>query len=322
MLDVTPMFTYNTDDDLSFYMYRTFTDGKRDSINIKGHNSDGATGDIIITPEFGFGAHYNSKIPASYVDENNQVQTDIIDITLDDGFTQSQITIPEEVSTFDFTYFRTQDGSSVQVSYYVDVNDVMFPFSLENTPISNFSSQDYITINGKSVYRTLIKEISFGDTYKSLTSLPYNFLYRIENLEKINLRGLKNVTNISLYTFQDNLGYYKNLKELDFSVIDNIEFIGDNGFSNFDVLEKLNISTITLDGTNKTPNLFFYWAPSLKDLQIGSIDWSTKTTGSSNFVQNNNSEECILRADSQEIATKWKQKYGMFSNWTVVINPT
>jgi hypothetical protein len=318
VLNITHLLDLNTNDDITAYLYRSNSDDKRDIINIHGFNSDGTTDDIVITPILGFGPHYNQKLPASYVDSNNTVQTNIIELKLDNGITNGQIKIPGAVNSFDLTYFRTKDGSSVKPGYY-RYNNYMQRFELENTPIVNWqSSNTYVTIGGQTREKAYMTEIYFGDSYNSVKTVNY-FLAGYFNLEKVDLSGLKNVTNFG-GNFMNNGSNTSKLKELDLSVINEITSVSLYFCTKMSSLEKLNISTMTLSEYNYV-YYFFSNCPELNDVNIGSIDWSNYSISGQNFYQNRNSSECILRADSLAIANKWKQTFPQFSEWSIIINP-
>jgi hypothetical protein len=197
----------------------------------------------------------------------------------------------------------------------------MYPFDLADTPLNNFCGAGYTqTINGKTVSRSDIIELKFGDGYESITYIPNGFITNFNRLTELDLSSFKNVTGIG-ETFFFNQGLTQRvIKELDFSVIPEIKSIGNYFLSNFPSLEKLNISTLTLTNLNLLPYNTCTEMTSLKELQIGSIDWSNKSTTGSIFTNIYNNENCILRADSEAIATKWKNKFGVFSNWFVIIN--
>ena len=155
-------------------------------------------------------------------------------------------------------------------SYLILTNNTRIDFSLDNTPISNFSSAtgstSSITVNGQSVVKNTIKEIYFEDSYKGVTSIGLAFLYTCSSLTSIDLSGLTNVTSIDGYFLYgcsslisvdlsplSNITSISNyflqdcssLTSVDLSGLSNITSIGRNFLSNCTGLTSIDLSPLT-----------------------------------------------------------------------------
>jgi hypothetical protein len=250
VIDVSLMMNIPTAADVSAWMFRSEIEDN-DLIKLHGYDNSGSSGALVITPEVGFGPHYNAKLAQMSV-ANNSVAGYVIDLAKDDGVTAGSITIPQDCNTFDISYYRTKDGGAYvpTSSYYIGTNNVMYPFELDNTPIANFYANSNatasITINGVSVVKNTIKEICFGDSYKSVTELSDYFCYYITSLQFINLSSLTNVTSIKS-RFLYNCPLLQSLDLSPFSNVTTIEsyFLDDcSGLQSLDLSPFSNVTTI------------------------------------------------------------------------------
>ena len=179
-------------------------------------------------------------------------------------------------------------------SYYTLVSDpeTRIEFHIDNTPLANFCTSGGsplpITINGQSVVKNTIKELSFGEEYSNTTVIPQYFLKELVSLSTVDLSTFSNVTSI-----RDNFLYYcLSLTSIDLSPFSNVTSIG-TGFLN-----------------NCT---------SLTSVTIDAGDWSTKTVG--NYAMqyvNNYSTNKVISNTSCVLANNFKTKFGSaISRWTV-----
>jgi hypothetical protein len=344
IIDVTEMMNIPTSADVEAFMFRG-ADEHKHLIKLHGFDNSGQSGALVITPTLGYGAHYDAQLAQSAV-YNNVAEDFIITLTSEDGTTNSTISVPQNCNSFDITYFAKQTDDTI-ASYYVDSSNVMHSFELENTPIENFYDENYtysIVINGVSVnYRNNIKEICFGTSYNSITSYSYNnFLETALNIQTIDITGLKNLTTIGnnfisscnslqtlilpemtkLQSFGTNfIQSCSSLTSVDLSSFTNVSNIGNyflafcSSLTSVDLSSFTNVSNIGYDMCS--------YCSSLNEIQIGGVDWSTKTfaIGADKFKYIQNTSSCIIYADTQDLATKFKTKIGnSISEWSIVIN--
>lgn len=230
-------------------------------------------------------------------------------------------------------------------SYYVGLNNAYRGFSATNTPLANFCTATggatTAQINGVDVVKNTVQKIVFGDSYAAVTKLPDNFLrnfMRKVAASVVDLQVFTNVTEIGNSVFSG-CGVFKDM----FKGLDNVQTIG-----NYMCSEAYGTVVGSVDFTpfakvtSIGPGFFLYCYSSvydispmvslqsiggqafngiggLNDFQIGGLDFSLITTGGG-FGSVANTSDCILRANSQELANAFKAKFPNTSNWTVVIN--
>lgn len=182
-------------------------------------------------------------------------------------------------------------------SYWIDTDENVHYFTAANTPLAGLVSPTDnaagygapFVIEGVEVDRQTIARIVFGDDYNGVTAIPGMFLTRIYHPIEVDFRGLKGVTSI---------GY---------------AMLGHNYMDKLDLSMFTNLKTV-------------YWGFGvetyrLSELQIGSVDWS-KVGGDLGgaFLYSPNTAACILRADTAELAARFKAVVPAMSKWTVVVN--
>lgn len=201
-----------------------------------------------------------------------------------------------------------------QSKYILDDGTVGY-FELGNTPIANFSTSGSATssvvINTKSVVKSKIKSIVFGESYRVTTTLPANFLSMFTELEYTDLAPFINIQTIGTNCF----GNLK-LKSIDLSPLEKLRTIGAGFLKNNENLKTLDISvlpSITSIGDN-----FCYGCTKLVDINIGELDFKSKVIGTnalSGGVFNGNN--CVVRAKTLELAEEFIKKCPSISNWSV-----
>jgi hypothetical protein len=298
----------------------------------------------MITPPIGMGSNFERTVangnPIVLRGWHQGVGVDhIIEITEETDSTPSTISIPAACDHFDIVYFSR--GGFIQRSYWVDINGVYHPFSAENTPVSALSTPEeptgIVTIEGQQVIKSNIKIIVFGNDYLSTTAIPRNFMRHFNNLTHMGISGLSNVVTAA----GDIFVYLLSIIDPDISALSKLSVINNHFFSNsrlkiIDFLAPLsNVVTInsyffaynnTLEKADISPLVkvrsfgtgLFRDCRSLKEIQIGGLDFSVITGDGLNTVSN--TPEGILRANSQALADAFKARFPNVSNWTVIIN--
>lgn len=111
-------------------------------------------------------------------------------------------------------------------SYAILTDDTRVDFEMDNTPMSNLvAAGTSTTLNGTLYEKTTIKEITFGKSYRNVTSIDNFFLYNCSALTSLDLNAFSNITSIGGNFMQG----CSNLTSLDLSAFSNITSIG-NGF--------------------------------------------------------------------------------------------
>lgn len=317
VIDVTSMFATNSNADFSAFMFRRSDSSEKPLIKIHGFDNSDGTNDLTITPTLGFGPQYDSYQSITETTDGTTFTNYAVQITKEFENNTGNITIPYGVKTFNIEYFL-HDGANI-ASYYLR-GDIMYPFESINTPLINFcnsgSATDYITINGTQVQKRNINEIQFGTSYKQITTIPDHFLRGLSNLKKADISIFENVTSLGARMCFS----CTQLKELTLNFI-NLKTISDRFVSEcssaLDFIDLSSLNKVTTIGEN-----FMHNSPTLRSIQIGSVDWSTKTLDTTYLLTAvSNTADCILYADNLNLATKFKTKMNkMLSNWTVVIN--
>lgn len=281
-----------------------------------------ATSDLVITAPFGMGSNKdfigdNAKI--AWALTNGNATAFPITITAEVNGAQSQITIPQQVSSVEISYFVRSD---FKASYYVDVNGIAHNFSLTDTPIANFAGRPgetaNITINGLVVAKPSVKEIHFGDDYLGVTELPNYFINQFPALTATDFYGLQNVTTVGSYFYSDNnalltadLTYLTKLTKWS-----SLYFCSGNRGCNFIDIHTWNQQFVS--GTGDA--MFSYNATNPQSINIGS--WSTYTNigRAYEFLTAPNNTNCKVYADTAAIGAAFKAYFTAISQWTVVVN--
>lgn len=174
-------------------------------------------------------------------------------------------------------------------SYYTlntDTDGRLHPFTLSDTPATNFSSVDPV-IAGTTVRGDTIRSITFGASYYIVMGLPNNFLAGSSGvLERLDLSGFVNLFAVRDYCFC----FLRKITSLDLSMTQ-LNSIGSN---------------------------FCAYSTSVKTFNFGSIDPSL-LNGSDAFAGLLNDATITRIHKTQALADAWVVKYPQMSNWTVVI---
>ena len=181
-------------------------------IRIHGVDTSGGKSDLVITPAFGFGSYYDKFVAMRTTLDGKDFTDNAIAITAETPTKQCTITVPAACDRFDITYFAYPKNTP-KASYWIDIDNVVRPFEIDNTPIDNFKDSfpyEYIHINGENFYKNNIKVIVFGDSYSGVTEFSHHFL-EFHSLTTINLSVFKNVILITGSKF---LGICKSLEKV------------------------------------------------------------------------------------------------------------
>lgn len=201
-----------------------------------------------------------------------------------------------------------------QQSKYILTDGTVGYFEIGNTPIANFCTSgggtSTVVINTKSVVKSLIKSIVFGETYRVTTSIPTNFLYNFIGLEYVDLAPFTNVTSINL-----NFCVGTILKDIDLSPLEKLSAIGSGFLSNNIYLKKLDISALTAIST--IGNNFCSGCTKIIDINIGKVNYANKVIGTNSLSGVVNSNNCIIRAETLELAETFIKKITAINNWSV-----
>lgn len=174
-------------------------------------------------------------------------------------------------------------------SYVILTDNTKIDFDLSNTPIANFCSYSgNMIINGTSVPRDRIKEIVFGDSYSTVTSIPGYFLF----------------TFISLIF-------------VDLSVFANVASIGYSAFSRCYSLPSIDLSSFT--NITSINHSLCMEANSLASINVGGISESKITDESGQSFQAV-VPAGVMYADTLSIGNGYKQRFWGLRDWTVIVN--
>ena len=199
---------------------------------------------------------------------------------------EEQIVTVENISG-DIHLVATCVGSGpvpVVESYYTLVSDptTEIPFNIDNTPLANFctsgNATSSITINGQSVVKNTIKELSFADEYSITTSINDNFLKNCTSLTSVDLSVFSNVTSIG-YSF---LQYCSSLTSVDLSVFSNVSSISYsflNDCSSLTSVDLSGLSNVTSIGSH-----FLYGCSGLTSVDLSPLNNVTSVVNS--FLRN------------------------------------
>jgi hypothetical protein len=291
VLDVSQMMNIPTNADVSAFMFRRTGEDDKKLIKLHGYDNSGGTDDLVITPELGFGPHYDAFLAQLSTNDGVNFGTYGIRLTKEFGDTPGTITIPNGCNAFDVSYYAK---GKPKASYYVTTDGTVHPFELENTPVENFCNSggpsSTITINGQQVVKSTIREISFGESYAGVTSIGNSFLRDCSSLASVDLSMFTEIASIGNYFM---IGC-TSLTSVDLSMYANVMSAGPN---------------------------FLQGLSSLSAIHIGDVDWSGKTVSTSYLMANvPNVSTSALYAASQDLADKFKAKMnGKISEWTVVV---
>lgn len=262
VIDVSHMFNINTEANVSALMFKR--ENGNHLIWLHGFDDSGSDNDLEVIPVLGFGPQYSSYQAARQTIDGITFEDLAIVINKELDLDPGKITIPMGLKSFDVHYYL-HDGSNTIPSYYI-ADGVMYPFELENTPISNLcTSANSMLINEETVLKKDIQEILIGSSYQEITTIPYSdFIVNLPNLYKIELKGLKNVTYLA-----SGLNGLPLLSEIDLTPLSNLTIITPYLLDGCTSIKKLDIS-IFINATTIGEGAFYGMAV-LEELIIGEL---------------------------------------------------
>lgn len=217
-INVTDMFSFSPSVLTALVERVDYGEGAPPFIDIRAVNETAGAAELQITVQPSFGSLYaftpdNTDGNKTLYLPGNDGQLHAVTITPEtyneDGvpISQSVITIPAEVQHFSgltYTLGATQDTES---SYYIDTNGVAHVFSAADTPIGTFGfytgANNPTVINGRTIVpQTDIREIVFGESYRSVTALPTGFCMSLYNLLRADISVFTNLTTIGGHFLQ------------------------------------------------------------------------------------------------------------------------
>lgn len=282
------------------------------------------TGDLTITAPLGMGSYVafdttNPKIVFGVATDGSAFGMYPITITEEAANAPTTITVPENVKSFEISYFVR---STLQSSYWVDLNGVAYSFNISNTPITNFAvdrsgnENGTYTINGLSVVKKNISEICFGDDYKTVTSVGNYFLNYLYGLKKANFGGLTNIASVGAYFLSDSQA-----QVLDLRPFSNLRTAATYYMcSGNRMLQDVDISTWSNVTTGAYP---FSYCPAVTMIRCGGLDVSVGNWQAAyNFYQCKNDTSVTRIHDTQDLANKWNTRFPSMNKQTIVIDPT
>ncbi len=302
-VDVTEMFTLSQKVKYFFAkMYLTKDPNRPYTIRILAYDTSGATNNLIITAAKGWGA-IESK-PKFMLNEDNNGSPVYwkIDIVKETAFQQCTMTVPNGCYDVDFEYFVGEGRTS---SYYIDSNQAMHQFDIENTPIANFcNTSSNVTINGVAIPQNNVSRLVFGSGYATVTDIPANFLNGFKSLNYIDLEGLSNVTTIGGNAFKNTT----NLITIDFTPFSSVTTIG-GSFMIYSGVRELDIRP--LKPTNK-PTDFISYCRYLTKITIDTDGTEISNIGTSFYSTGayaETTEPKIIYAPTVEIGNAFKNRF-------------
>lgn len=227
------------------------------------------------------------------------------------------------------------------VSYLILTDETRIDFELGNTPIVNFCTNfASITVNGQSISKNSIKEIVFGISYNTVSYISEMFIYSMDNLIKIDFRGLGTISNIGT----NFVGHCPKLVEVDLNFISAVDYIPGNFLNYCTGLQSINIKPLKssyslgysfllecsglssidlseLDELVEISSGFMGYCTNLNSIQIGGIDWNLIEVydGPYSFQNIPNQSSRFIYADTLTLANNFKAKFPNLSNWSIAI---
>lgn len=184
------------------------------------------------------------------------------------------------------------------IDSYIKLTDgTIIEFNQGNAPIywfDGYSGGVAVLIDDYDINR--IQEISFGNSYNDVTAIPSGFLLMLNNLEKVDLKGLSGVTTIEKFSFNQ----LSKLKQINLSHFPNLELVV-NGF-----LGKCTGLTEICIGDALWENVNVISMPDADDED-------------NSFFNVPNTSECKIYASTIELGNEFKSKFRGLSNWTVSV---
>lgn len=328
--NVTELFTITPSiDDLQVWL--DDDNSGNPQIIIRGECEATNTSDLIITAQQGMGSKLNfigdsSKVVSGWDSITQTAAFYPVTISEESSTNPTNITIPQEVRSFEVFYFVKPAGSADPLpSYWVDTNNLAHQFSLFDTPISNFCKSSSIqtttiTINNQSVQKGQILEIHFGDDYNSISSIPGSyFCNEFDNSKVLDIRGLSGLIDIS------NSGYTFDRSDNQTSILMNLPNLTKTGYEWMCYLNQLTYIDLSSMKNLITVNTGFYYAcPKLKTVYIGTNTFANLTNPTAAYLFGGsgltNTADVTLIADDEASADAFKTKMSSkASNWTVQI---
>lgn len=326
--DVTALFTTSVPVEDFHVELVDFGGTRRPMIRMWGQDTSGSSNILVVTAPAGFGSWYNNtgnnaltmhgKLSTAE-DGSRSVSHYPVDITPETDSQQTTITFAAEIGHFDVSYFVGVNPDNKTSSYWTDINGLSHPFTYANTPVSGLSGLgNTLMIAGAIVPKTEVREIVFGSDYAGETALPEYFLRALPVVRRIDASILTSVTQVQQGAF----GESPQLEEIVYPVFASGATLGDyftgQGFDDPTALKRIDISGF--GGVTNIGVWFFARNAGLNEIQIGGVNWSSKSVGNLAFDVVANSTSSILRADTSALANAFKSKFPRLSNWSVILN--
>ncbi len=221
--DVTNMFSTNSPDARFFARMTQNIHAGGPVIELFGEDTSSGTNDLVITPSLGFGPDNVGSINIrEYATPSATTPTDYKIITNpQSGETNGEILVPNGCPKFDLKYW-VGESADYKKSRVLTGDGVWHNFSalgsgmgLNDTSANGWGGTNaviglYDELGRRdNINRVDVREIVFGSRYANTTYLEGNLLWSINNLEKIDLSVLKNLTRVrglaggraGIYTF-------------------------------------------------------------------------------------------------------------------------
>lgn len=281
----------------------------RPMIHIFGQDTSGNTAPLTITAPIGLGPLIGRSLPV--IADDGSIAN--LAVTREDGETEGTITIPSNVD-YVSAFYTVGTIAPVDGSYIITQEGIYKPFTIADTPMSNFiGNGDYVTINGISYNKGVISVLSLSEEYAN-SALGDYFMAKFFNLNKLIVPAFSQA-KIPNYCFINN-----GLESINTDMLINATEIGSNGFNGSNkakLVDLRGLANVTKLGVG-----LFAGSNLINEIQIGGVDWSTKAIGGTGAFFNNVPYSGTVYADSEYLAQAFKSKYGTrLPGWTTVINP-
>lgn len=254
----------------------------------------------------------------------------------------TQIFVPKECGTVDVFYFV--GTKEIVRSYVVDNQGIYHNFEMENTPIENFLEENItnngygneVSINGINIHKNNIVEIHFGESYNAITTIGNFFVHYFLNLQRVNFRGLKNVTTVGksflegspIATFD--IAQLPNLRSVGYRFmgynhsLTGINLQGRNiSFSDYILLSNSQLVTANIAGIKTYGDGAFGYCSSLNTLIVDENTSINEGRGTELAFKNcRNDAGCtIFGIPDASVAQAFKEKHANLSNWSIADFP-
>ncbi len=298
---------------------------------VRADDTTAITQDLIITPELGFGPEYNKLVvhteatddgSGNYTYAQNVVK---INAEIINPATKGTIVVPSALKSVNVFYFVGKQLS--KQSYLIDTSNTYHTFSLTDTPLANVSntatSTGTISVGGISFAKNAVSELSFGESYSTVTDIPNNFLRNFSSLQTLHIPFFTGVTTIGTYFCSS----VPQLTTIDLSLITpNITSIdqyflnGDSSLTSVNLSGLASNGPVTINGHYMCGN-----CSNLVELDIRGVNMTNLTVTGLTMpirafygVSNENKRKLI--ASSTEDGQAFKSKFvNAISNWEIIV---